>query len=114
MCEKVYGSRLECFEDILVPYDWHAFVAGYRPKKADRGIQSQFSMTFEVRDHHHVFVRSKSAVGAKTPWSSWCQCYPSLLTNDEHTPHLPTTVPPVAELKDWPDFDTKVVSTLRK
>ena len=61
-----------------------------------------------------VFVRSKKCVGAKTPWSVWGQCYPSFIDIRPQPPHSPTTVPHVADNKEWPEFDAKVAPTLRE
>ena len=77
ICKEVYGPRLALFEDIRQVWDFDAFVRGYRPPRVDRGLQLQFYLCLEVRDINTVFVRSKSAVAAATPWSEWHQVLPS-------------------------------------
>ena len=86
---------------------------GYRPKSsADHGITFHYAFELECRDDDRVFVRSKRSMGAKTPWSDWTQMYPSLLDLSAHTPHHPDTIPPLADNKNWEDFETKVAPTL--
>ena len=117
LAEQVYRDRLIHFEHIRGTYDFDTFLKSYRPKKADTDIKKHFAWDLEVRDVEGsdcVFTRTKQAMGAKTKWNEYVQCYPSLLDFLPPTPHPPTTVPPPAPLKDWDEFDTKIAPTLIK
>ena len=117
LIKEVYKTRLVHFEDIRGSYDFDTFLKSYRPPQADAGarIQKHFAIDLEVRNvegSDRVFVRSKNAIGAKTKWSGYTQCYPSLQDLMPQTPHPPTTVPPPAPLKLWDDFDARIAPTL--
>ena len=119
ICKTVYGPRLEKLTTIKRVYNFDKFLKNYRPRRADRGLQQHFSMEFEVRqlgDVPHVFVRSKAAMGAKTPWNGWTQMFPSLMDvrRDASVVHAPDTVPPVLDNKEWDDFDIHVVPSLHR
>ena len=116
MVGEVYGDRLRQFEDIRRVYDFDTFVKGYRPKAADHGITYHYSLEMELRDGDKVFVRSKKAIGAKTPWSDWSQMYPSPLDLSlaDHKPHDPDTVPPVMDNNDWDELHTHVAPSLTR
>jgi len=113
MCTGVYKDRLVLLEAIQQVYDYDTFLKNYRPRKADAGIKHHFAIDFEVRDAG-VYVRSKAAIGAKTPWNDWVQMYPSLMDIRPHQPHAPDVCPPTLPNKHWDDFDTRVVPTLKK
>ena len=103
--------------DIQSVYDFDKFFQTYRPKRADYGLQKHFSVDIEVRgveSASHVFVRSKTAIGTKTPWSAWTQMYPSVLDARPTPPHASDTIPPVMDNKQWEDFAASVVPTLTK
>jgi len=117
-CRKVYRDRLAEFKDIRAVYDFDTFVKGYRPKKADDGIQKHFAIDLQRRlvdGEVYVFARSKRAMSAKCQWSDWIQLYPSLLGGRGLRPHHPpSAVPPVMENKEWDNFETRVRPTLLK
>ena len=115
MVGNILSRYVKEFEDIHAAYDFDSFVKGYRPSAADTGIQRHFSIQFQLRSDPtpQVYVRSKPAVGAKTLWSDWTQLYPSPLTVEVPTPHLPTVTPLVAANKETPEFQEKVVPTLK-
>ena len=117
LAERVYGDRLVHFEDIRGTYNFDTFLKSSRPAKADADIKKHLAWDLEVRDVNGrdcVFVRTKKAMGAKTKWNEYIQCYPSLLDYLPPTPHPPTAVPPPAPLKDWDDLYAKIVPTLIK
>ena len=118
VCREVYRDRLVEFEDVRGVYDFDNFLKSYRPKKADSGIQKHFAIDFERRvidGEVYVFTRSKSAISAKIPWSDWTQIYPSLLDGrGVRSHHPPSTVPPVMQNKQWENFESHVVPTLKK
>ena len=90
-------------------WDWESILRPLRPKRADRDIQKQFSMVFEVRDAGSVFVKSKRAVSAKVAWGPWFQMLPHPLSDCDELPTL-DHAPPVAAPKVWKKLDK--VSTL--
>ena len=115
LCQYVYGDRLLAFEDVRKVYDFDVFLEGYRPKKADKFVEQQFAVDFEVRavgEEQRVFARAKSAISDKTRWHPWVQMCPSLLDLIPPQIHAPTIVPPVASNKEWVDFIPKVCPSL--
>ena len=118
LCRMVYRDRLVQFKDIRAVYDFDEFLKSYRPQKADHGVQKHFALDFErrvIEGEVYIFARSKSAMSAKIPWSDWIQVYPSLLdARGVRSHHQPSTVPPVMENKQWDNFETHVVPTLKK
>ena len=114
LCGEVYGPRLQTFEDIRRVYNFDDFVKDYRPKNADKKIKKHFRLELQVKRAGRVFVRSKQAIGARTPWNESVQIYPSLLDLQPHRPHSPTTRPALADNHEWEDFEDKIVPTLRK
>ena len=98
-------------------YNFDEFVKDYRPSNADNNIKKQFRFEFETKDvdgEQKVFVRTKGAIGAKTPWKPHVQIYPSLLDLRAHRPHSPTTIPSLADNNEWERFETKVQPSLTK
>ena len=119
LCKELYADRLKSFEDITRVYDFDTFLREYRPKAADKDghLQLQFRTDFEVRSDHgkdRVFTRSKCRLGDKTKFSLWVQMYPSMFDLLPHVPHHPSVEPPVADNKDWDNFETYVVPTLTR
>ena len=105
------------FQDIRAVYDFDTFVRGYRPNTADKGVKKAFCISQKVEEvdgEDRVFVRSKTAIGAKTAWSAWTQMYPSVLDLRPQPPHPPSAIPATAANKVWDDFGARIAPTLTR
>ena len=91
-------------------YDWNKFLRGVRPKSADRDLQVQFSLQFQVQDDA-IQIRTKGAVSAQVKFGPWVQILPHPGAPTSGLPHRDTT-PAVAPVKPWPEFTDKIAPLL--
>ena len=112
ICSQILGTRFAGITKIRGVWDFKTFLQHMRPRSASKGIQSKYSLQFQVsRDGTQIMSRHKDAVDVRVPFGPW-----KLMLPDPKRPDaVPNrdAVPPVVDSKDWPEFEDLIVPTLR-
>ena len=112
ICSQILDTRFAGITKILGVWDFKTFLEDIRPRSASKGIQSKYSLQFKVaEDGGKIMVRHKGAVDVRVAFGPWKVMLPDPRRPDA-IPHR-DTVPPVAEGRDWPEFEALIVPTLR-
>ena len=114
VCREILGTRLSGVTSIRGVYDFNTFLKAVRPKVADKDIKFQFSLQIKVSGDSSdmIVVRSKADVNVCVDFGPWNQMLPHR-SRPNAIPHR-DTVPPVCEAKEWDEFETDIVPSLRR
>lgn len=113
VCGEILGERFTGITNIRGVWDFKTFLQGIRPRAADKGIQTKFSLQLKAtEDGSKIQVRHKAAVDVRVPFGPFKVMLPDSQRPDA-IPHR-DAVPPVCAAKRWPEFEAEIVPTLRK
>ena len=113
VCREILGAKFTGITRIRGVWDFKSFLARLRPRSADAGIQTKFSLQFKAtEDGRKILVRHKGAVDLRVEFGPWEVLLPYPGRADL-IPHR-DAVPRVAANKDWPEFEGGIVPTLRE
>jgi len=112
ICAQILDERFAGITKIRGVWDFKTFLQHIRPVAASKGIQTKFSLQFQVaEDGSKIMCRHKGAVDVRVQFGPWQVMLPHPKRPDA-IPHR-DAVPPVCEAREWPEFEAWIVPTLR-
>jgi len=112
ICAQILDERFAGITKIRCVWDFKTFLQHVRPRSASKGIQTKFSLQFQVaEDGSKIMCRHKGAVDVRVQFGPWQVMLPHPKRPDA-IPHR-DAVPPVCEAREWPEFEAWIVPTLR-